>query len=345
MQNSTKIKFAVIGYGHIGKRHCAEIEQNKTCELIAVIDSDENVLSTVKANYTKVKLFSSLEAFFEDGIYADVINICTPNGLHFPQAQDCLLANKHILVEKPLALRKSHCNELVKIANQKEKKIFCVLQNRYSPPAQLLKNLIENQSLGKIGWVEINCYWNRDERYYKPGSWRGTKELDGGPLYTQFSHFVDILYWLFGELDIQNALFDNFNHPKIPHFEDTGTFSFRIKSGGAGVFSYSTMLWDKNMESTITIIGDKGTVKIGGQYMDKIEYFHVENMEKPDLAQSNPPNSYGNYQGSAANHSFVIVNIVRELNGEKSTIAYAEDAAASVEIIEHVYKLRQSIFR
>ncbi len=339
-----KIRFAVIGFGHIGARHAEEIAKNPGAELVAIVDVSSERLKVASDIYPSVKTYSNLEVFLADNIYADVINICTPNGLHFPQAQDVLLADKHVLVEKPLALRKSHCDELINIATQKEKKIFCVLQNRYSPPAQLLKNLVENKSLGNIGWVEINCYWNRDERYYTADSWRGTKELDGGPLYTQFSHFVDILYWLFGGLEIKNALFENFNHPKIPHFEDTGTFSFQIKSGGAGVFSYSTMLWDKNMESTITIIGDKGTVKIGGQYMDKIEYFHVEGMEKPNLAQSNPPNSYGNYQGSAANHSFVIENIVRELNGSPSEIAYAEDAAASVAIIEQVYSLRQSIF-
>lgn len=345
MENQQKIRFAVVGFGHIGARHAEEISKNPDAELVAIADNDSTRLKVASDIYPTIKTYESLEAFLEDNIYADVVNICTPNGLHFPQAQDSLLAGKHILVEKPLALRKSHCEELIRIAQQKEKKIFCVLQNRYSPPAQLLKSLIENKNLGKIGWVEINCYWNRDERYYTPGSWRGTKALDGGPLYTQFSHFVDILYWLFGDLEIKNALFDNFNHPRIPHFEDTGTFSFRINSGGAGVFSYSTMLWDKNMESTITIISDKGTVKIGGQYMDKIEYFHVEGMEKPELTQSNPPNSYGNYQGSAANHSFVIENIVRELNGEKPDIAYAEDAAASVEIIEEVYHLRRSIFR
>ncbi|MGZ5244651.1 MAG: Gfo/Idh/MocA family protein [Bacteroidia bacterium] len=342
MAQQKKIRFAVIGFGHIGARHAEEISSNTFAELVAIADIDPRRLKVASDIYSAVRTYSSLQELLDqESDKVDVVNICTPNGLHFSQAQDLLLANKHILVEKPLALRKSHCNELIKIALKKEKKIFCVLQNRYSPPAQLLKSLVDNQNLGKIGWVEINCFWNRDERYYTPGSWRGTKELDGGPLYTQFSHFVDILYWLFGGLEIQNALFDNFNHPNIPHFEDTGMFSFKIISGGAGIFSYSTMLWDKNMESTITIIGDKGTVKIGGQYMDKIEYFHVEDIDKPDLAQSNPPNSYGNYQGSAANHSFVIENIVRELNGEKSDIAYAEDATASVEIIEQVYDLRK----
>ncbi len=327
MESRKKIRFAVVGFGHIGARHAEEISRNPEAELVAVADINIDALQSAKKLFPQISIYNSIEKLLEDDIEIDVINICTPNGYHISHAKQSLLSGRHVLVEKPLGLHKSDCEELMVLSNEKDKKLFCVLQNRYSPPAQLL-----------------NCYWNRDVRYYTPGSWRGTKHLDGGPLYTQFSHFVDILFWLFGEIDIKNALFDNFNHPDIPHFEDTGMFGFRIKSGGAGVFSYSTMLWDKNMESTITIIGDKGTVKIGGQYMDKIEYFHVENMEKPDLAQSNPPNSYGNYQGSAANHSFVIENVIKNLNGENSTIADAKEATASVEIIEKVYQLRQSIF-
>jgi len=195
--------------------------------------------------------------------------------------------------------------------------------------------------LGKIYWVAINCYWNRDERYYSPGSWRGTKDMDGGPLYTQFSHFIDLLYWNFGPLKDIQARFYNNNHMYLDGMEDTGAFSFDFERGGAGTFAYSTALYDSNLESSIIIVGEHGTVKAGGQYMEKIDYFNVEDMDQPQIEPSLPPNDYGHFKGSAANHAFVIDNIVKALSGEAYQMATVEDAAASVAIIEEVYKLRK----
>lgn len=336
-----KIRFGIIGYGHIGRRHAEEIQKHPDAELCLVVDTDTNVLTKAQDQH-QTAAFPTLQEALDSSIDCDVYNICVPNGLHIPMAEAITARRKHVLVEKPMGLRYTDCERLIQSAAQHGSKVFCVLQNRYSPPAQFLKDLVESSRLGRVFHVAVSCYWNRDERYYTPGSWRGTVALDGGPLFTQFSHFVDLLYWLFGPLGNITGRFANYNHPGQSGLEDTGFFAYDIVSGGSGTFSYSTALWDRNMESSITIIGEKGSVKAGGQYMDKIEYFHAEGMERPQLAPSNPPNQYGQYQGSAANHSYVIDNIVKAMKGEAYNIATAEEAAASVRIIEEVYRLRDS---
>ena len=131
--------------------------------------------------------------------------------------------------------------------------------------------------------VQLNCYWNRDDRYYKPDSWHGKKELDGGTLYTQFSHFIDILYWLFGDIENIQAKVNYLNHNHLTDFEDSGLVSFDFVNGGMGSINYSTSIWNKNLESSMTIIAEKGTVKIGGQYMDKVEVCHVKDYVMPVL--------------------------------------------------------------
>lgn len=336
-----KINFAVTGFGHIGRRHAEEISNHPDAQLSAIIDTDESARHKAVSSFG-IPVFSSLEDFLDSDIaqHTDIISICSPNGYHIPQARQVLQNKFHTLVEKPIGLIYADCIELIQLAEIHHKQVFCVLQNRYSPPSVLLKDLIDNNKLGKIFWVEVNCYWNRDERYYTKGSWRGTAALDGGTLFTQFSHFIDLLYWVFGPLKNIDGYFANFNHPETIAFEDTGAFHFELEKSGAGVFAYSTALWKQNMESTITVIGEKGTVKVGGQYMEKLDYFCVENMEKPELSSANPPNNYGHYTGSANNHSLVIDNVIKALTGRPYQIASIEEAAASVGIIEEVYKIR-----
>lgn len=336
---SDKIKFAVLGFGHIGKRHAEEIIAHVDAELVAIIDEDSEVLRNA-LNIYSVPIFNSIIDFLASGINADIINICTPNGWHIPHAIHAVENDFHVLIEKPAGLRKAECEELLAIAKEKSKHTFCVLQNRYSPPSQLLKQVVENNSLGKILWVEVSCYWNRDERYYKKGNWRGTLDLDGGTLYTQFSHFVDLLYWVFGSIKNINGYMTNGNHQNSIEFEDTGTFNFEFQKEGAGVFNYSTSVYGANMESSFIVLGEKGSLKIGGQYMDKLEFFKVQDMEKPSLPIGAEPNQYGSYQGSANNHSIVMDNVVKALKGKSYEIANLAEAMQSVGMIEDIYKIR-----
>ena len=188
--------------------------------------------------------------------------------------------------------------------------------------------------------MQLNCYWNRDERYYNGKNWKGSADLDGGTLFTQFSHFIDIMYWLFGDITNINAKFSDFTHKKTTAFEDSGMVNFNFINGGLGCINYSTAVWDANLESSITIIGEKGSVKIGGQYMNEVEYCHIENYTMPKLAPVNPANDYGNYKGSAANHHYIIENVVNTLKGRTTVTTNALEGLKVVDIIERIYSLR-----
>ena len=330
-----KIKFAVVGFGHIGKRHAEMIDLNDEAELVAVIDTKSK--SELTAYKYEIPLFNSLEKFIESGIEVDVVNIATPNGFHTEHALQVLEARKNVVIEKPMSLSKADSEKVIYKALHVNRNVFVVMQNRYSPPSQWIKNLVTSGRLGKIFIVELNCYWNRDERYYLPGSWHGKKDLDGGTLFTQFSHFIDIMYWLFGDIENIKAKFKDYAHNTMTEFEDSGFVSFDFVNGGMGALNFSTAVWDKNMGSSMTIIGEFGSVKIGGQYMDKVEYCHIKDYTMPELAPTNPGNDYGAYKGSAQNHNYVIENVIDVLKGRASITTNALEGLKVVEIIERIY--------
>ncbi len=334
-----KIRFAIVGCGHIGKRHADMIDINPESELIALCDMTPR--EELGLEKYKVPYFTSTEELLDSDLDFDVVNICTPNGYHAQQSLMCLDKKKHVVCEKPMALKKFDCEAMINKALQVKREIFIVMQNRYSPPSVWLKNMIDEKRLGDIHMVDVNCYWNRDKRYYKPGLWKGTREFDGGTLYTQFSHFIDIIYWLFGDITDIHGIFSNFTHKELTDFEDSGFVNFRFVNGGIGHISYSTAVWDKNMGSSITITGSKGSVKIGGQYMNKVEYCHVENYKTPTLPEpGNLPYDYGTYKGSIANHHYVIQNVIDSLKGRTTIKTNALEGLKIVEIIERIYDLR-----
>lgn len=338
MNNEAKIKFAVIGCGHIGKRHAEMISRNADSELVALVDvKDKKELGI--DNYP-VPFFQSLEELFASGIEIDVVNIASPNGFHAQQALACLEQKKHVVIEKPLALCKNDSEKVIYKALNVHRHVFAVMQNRYSPPSVWIKELVSSGRLGQIYMVQLNCYWNRDERYYKPESWHGKKDLDGGTLFTQFSHFIDIMYWLFGDIENIQAKFNDFNHKELTDFEDSGFVSFDFVNGGMGSLNYSTSVWNQNMESSLTIVAENGSVKIGGQYMNEVEYCHIKDYEMPVLAPTNPGNDYGAYKGSAANHHYVIENVVEVLKGRAAITTNALEGLKVVEMIERIYKMK-----
>lgn len=333
-----KIKFAVVGCGHIGKRHAEMITRNEDSELVALIDIKEK--STLNIDSYDVPFYKSLESYLETNPDVDVINIATPNGFHANQALKCLEAKKHIVLEKPMALSKIDAEKVIFKALQVHKLVFAVMQNRYSPPSVWLKELLESGKLGKIFMVQINCYWNRDDRYYKPESWHGKGNLDGGTLFTQFSHFIDLMYWYFGDINNIQAKFADFNHEKLTDFEDSGFVSFDFINGGMGSLNYSTSVWDKNLESSITVIAENGSLKVGGQYMNEVEYCHIKDYEMPTLAPTNPGNDYGAYKGSAANHHYIIENVVEVLKKGSAITTNVLEGMKVVDIIERIYQFK-----
>lgn len=332
-----KIKFAVAGCGHIGKRHAKMISANQEAELVALIDTKDREQLGLE-DFT-APFFPSLDSFLSSGIDANVISIATPNGLHYEQAMQGLQQDKHILVEKPIALQQKQAAEIVRFAKEKNKHVFTVMQNRYSPPATWIKSVVEQNKLGKIYMVQVNCFWNRDARYYeeKGKTWRGTKELDGGSLFTQFSHFIDILYWLFGDIENIQSKFNNFNHAELTEFEDSGVVTFDFINGGTGCLNFSTSVWKSNLESELTIIAENGSVKIGGQYMNDIQNCTIKDYKLPQIKVTSVCNDYGPYKGSAANHQYVIENVVNFMKGRKYNLPLPEESVAVIGMIERMY--------
>lgn len=333
-----KIKFAVVGIGHIGKRHAEMIAREETAELVAVCDIRQS--SDCGSDSLQVPHFTNIKDLLNSSIDIDVVNICTPNGLHSEQAIMSLEAGKHVVVEKPMGLTKEDCEKVIYTALKANRQVFCVMQNRYSPPSVWIKEIMDKKRLGEIYLVQLNCYWNRDGRYYKKGGWKGTHDLDGGTLFTQFSHFIDIMYWLFGDITDIQAKFADFNHANYTDFEDSGFVSFRFINGGMGCLNYSTSISDQNLESSMTIIGQNGSVKIGGQYMNEVEVCNIRDYTMPQLAPTNPGNDYGPYKGSAANHNYVIQNVIDTLTGKASATTNALEGLKTVEIIEKIYDKR-----
>jgi predicted dehydrogenase len=343
MTTQQRIKFAVIGQGHIGKRHAEMIRRNSNAELIALCD----ILPENRIHLTDLKepFHTTVDELLNAHPEIEVVNICTPNGLHAPHALKALYADKHVVIEKPMALSRRDCEQIIHTALDRNRKVFCVMQNRYSPPSVWLKELVEKKIIGDVFLVQLNCYWNRDERYYqssgKFGSWKGMQELDGGTLFTQFSHWIDLLYWLFGDITDIQARFSDFTHRALTDFEDSGFVNFRFINGGIGSINYSTAVWDANLESSITVIGSNGSVKVGGQYMDKVEYCHIHKYNMPELAPTSPANDYGSYKGSANNHHFVIQNVIDTLLGKTSISTNALEGLKVVDMIERIYALRK----
>jgi len=335
-------RFAICGVGHIGRRHAALVARHAGARLVALIDERAALGPELAAEFGGVPFFTSLAEFLAAGPQADVLTVATPNGLHAAQAIAGLRHGLHVVVEKPLALRTADAAAIVRTARECNRLVFGVMQNRYSPPAAWLKQVVEEGRLGRIFLVQLTCFWNRDARYYQPGSWRGTQALDGGTLFTQFSHFIDLLYWVFGDVTALAGRFQDFTHQRLTEFEDSGLVTFDLVRGGSGTLAYSTAVWDCNLESSLTVVAERGSLQIGGQYLDKVAYCHIEGYTMPPLPATSPANSYGAYQGSAANHVQVIDNVLDALQQGGPVTTNAEEGLKVVEIIERIYQLRDA---
>lgn len=334
------IKFSIIGCGHIGTRHAQRILENPNAKLIGVFDIDAEKAESLAASCS-VNSYTDLNTFLNADV--DVICVCTPSGLHKEHAIMCLNAGRNVLVEKPMALSSFDCKEMLNSAKQNEKELFVVKQNRYNPPVQKMKEAIQSGVLGNVLQVSVNCFWNRNEEYYKQSEWKGTRQLDGGVLFNQFSHFIDIMYYFFGAIVNPVGKISNLMHQGITEFEDSGSFVFEFENGGFGSLNFTTNSHNKNMEGSITIFAEKGTVKIGGKYLNAIEYFNASEFTIEDLPVSAPANDYGFYEGSMSNHDKVIENVINTLNGTEQIMTTASDGLAVVNTIEQLYNSAKTI--
>jgi UDP-N-acetyl-2-amino-2-deoxyglucuronate dehydrogenase len=329
-----KIKFGLVGCGRIAQRHAEHIANNG--ELVAVCDIEFEKAQKLGNQYNanSYKNIADLLKYEND---IDVVTICSPNGLHATHSIQALNAGFHVLCEKPMAINVHDCGEMLKAAERNNRRLFAIKQNRFNPPVSAVKEAIDQGIFGRIYSVQLSCFWNRNFDYYSD-SWKGTLELDGGTLYTQFSHFVDLLYWMIGDVRKAYALMGNFAHEGVIEFEDTGVVAFEFYNGALGTFNYTVNSFRKNMEGSLTIFAEKGTVKIGGQYLNELEYQNIENFEFKDLPQGNTANNYGKYQGSMSNHDKIYENLVDVLNNGSSISTSSFEGMKTVEIIDKIYQ-------
>tara|TARA_B100000530_G_scaffold329597_1_gene271799 strand:- start:369 stop:1409 length:1041 start_codon:yes stop_codon:yes gene_type:complete len=339
-----QLNIAIVGFGFIGRRHASMINNNSFFSLKAIIDiKDKNELNL--EGFEQVPFYKSIDNMVSNQTnQIDLIVIATPNGLHEQNALDSIKYGMDVLIEKPISISSKGTNKIIDLSKKYSKKVFCVMQNRYSPPAKWMKEITSRNILGDIYFVQINCFWNRDKRYYKDrlkngglATWHGSKELDGGTLFTQFSHFIDLMYWFFGDIKNVKSIIKDFNHNKMTEFEDSGFINFEFSNGGIGQFNFTTSCYEKNLESSITVIAKNGSVKIGGQYMNEVVNCNIKNYVMPKLEPSNPPNDYGSYKGSAANHSLIYDNIKNYYMNDEKMITNVNEQLGVIKIIEKFY--------
>lgn len=333
-----RLKFALIGCGRIANRHAEHITQKG--KLVSVCDIKQEQAEKFALRFG-AKAFFNVSDMLKNSPEIEVVSICTPNGNHAAHTIESLNAGKHVLCEKPMALSTYDCGEMIKTAEKNNRRLFIVKQNRFNPPVAKLKEIIDLGKLGKVHSVQLNCFWNRNNEYYV-NSWKGTKELDGGTLFTQFSHFIDLLYWLIGDIEKVSAFTNNFNHKGIIEFEDAGVVILKFTNGAIGSINYTVNAFAKNMEGSITVFGEKGTVKVGGQYLNELEYHSIENLTISNLPEGNGPNNYGSYVGSMSNHGEVYENLIGVLKRGASISTNMFEGLKTVEIIEKIYKASES---
>lgn len=331
---TNRLNFCIVGCGRIAQRHAEQI--SKLARLVAVCDIDFEKTYDFSNRYN-VTAYKDIDSMLQSEKDIDVVSICSPNGLHAEHSIKALNAGFHVLCEKPLGINIHECGEMINAAERNNRRLFAIKQNRFNPPVSALKKIIDEGRLGNIYSVQLSCFWNRNREYYR-NSWKGTKALDGGTLYTQFSHFIDLLYWLIGDVVDVKSYVANFAHKDVIEFEDTGVVILKFYNGAIGTINYTVNSFEKNMEGSLTIFAQKGTVKIGGQYLNELEYQNIDGYKIENLPEGNKPNNYGNYIGSMSNHDKVYENLIEVLLRNKSINTNAYEALKTVEIINKIYE-------
>ena len=329
-------KIALVGCGRISKNHFQAIGEEKKLELVAVCDIDKNKAEAA-GKEQKVPFFTDLEKMLDE-VKMDLISICTPSGIH---PQNGILAagyGVHVVTEKPMATRLDDADALIKACDNNKVHLFVIKQNRLNATMQLLKSAIDKGRFGKLYQAIVNVFWQRPQEYYDQSKWRGTWEFDGGAFMNQASHYVDALEWLIGEPDSVMAMTTTMAR-KI-ETEDMGAAVVRFRNGVIATINVSMLTYPKNYEGSITILGEKGTVKIGGIAVNKIEKWEFEEYDDDDKIvvenNYNPPNIYG------FGHLGYFQNVVQVLEGIKEPDTDGRGGRKSLELNLAIYKSSQS---
>ncbi|MBE8597228.1 Gfo/Idh/MocA family protein [Xenorhabdus sp. BG5] len=326
-----KIKFALVGCGRISKNHFNSLEVHKNnAELVAVCDTDPVALNAATEKMG-AKGFDNLHNML-DNISADIIILTTPSGLHPEQAIACLEKGFHVITEKPMATRFSDGEEMVKAADKAGKRLFVVKQNRLNATLQLLKRAVEEKRFGQINMVHLNVFWTRPQDYYDQAAWRGTWEFDGGAFMNQASHYIDLLEWLIGPVrDIQAMMS---THLDI-EAEDTGVLNIRWRNGALGSVAVTMCTYPKNLEGSITILGEKGSVRVGGLAVNEIQEWNFADEKDYDQQIKN-----ANYETTSVygfGHPLYYKNVIDVMRGEAEPITDGREGLKSLELLIAAY--------
>jgi predicted dehydrogenase len=330
------VKFAVIGCGAIGARHLAVVAAEPTASIGALCDSDVVRCRHFSQAYGGVPYFRNYEDLLRESD-ATVCNICTPHALHAPMSIAAARAGKHVLVEKPMALSSRDAQCMIAAARRHHVRLMVVKQNRYNAPVEATKAAIEKGALGPILMVQCTVLWHRPDRYYSESDWRGRADLDGGALWTQVSHFIDLMIWWCGDVVDATARLALRTHDV--EIEDCGTAQLRFSGGALGTIFWTTCAPSHNVEGSITLVGREGLVKIGGRYLNTIEHWDVGNIPAPASADSpDIANVYGSYQGTSSNHHRVIADVTRDLLNGTAAVVDGCEGLRTVRAIEMMYR-------
>ena len=324
------LNFALVGCGKIAPRHAIEaVKYGSLKDVCDLLPSRAHAL----ADQYGATPYYNLDSMLENEKQLDILIICTPNGYHTSQCIRGLNHGLNVLCEKPLCILKAEGNIILHHARNTGKRAFVVKSTRYNPILCALKKELDQHSWGKIFSFQLNCFWNRPASYYE--NWRGT-ELDGGTLYTQFSHYIDALLWLLGDIANCTGYRKNIAHKDSMLFEDTGIASLEMKNGVIGGLNWSVNSYQKNMEISFTLLAEKGSIRIGGEYLNKIDY---QLTDSKITAQEilNAANDYGFYKGSMSNHDKVYENLMKALADPSYPFTDAEEGLRTVEAIEMIY--------
>jgi predicted dehydrogenase len=312
------VAVAVTGLGRIGRKHIELIGQSPELRLLATCDPFNEGISGVPHYRDQASMFAEFPEL-------ELIIIASPNGLHVEHSLEAIHAKKNIVIEKPVALHKEEVNAIGRLAAEAGTMVFPVMQNRHSPAARWLKEVCDRNLPGEIYRVEVHCAWNRNSDYFNMSHWRGDANLDGGPLYTLFSHFIDTTYLLFGKWKHEHVTFRNFRHRQLP-FEDSGILLGQFESGAEFLMSYSCASEGKNAWSEIRILAQNCTIKAEGQYLEKISCIGESVTNVCPLP--NEPNN------ADQNHRKVLSDAAFSIRSGQFRGIPIEEAADVVELIE-----------
>ncbi|HEX5005457.1 MAG TPA: Gfo/Idh/MocA family oxidoreductase [Gemmatimonadales bacterium] len=327
-----KIRFALVGCGRIADKHIEAVARHSSnAEIVAVCDTDPAALARAEAT-TGAPGFRTLTDLLA-GSSADAIILATPSGLHAPQAIEAAQAGRHVVTEKPMATRWSDGQAMVQACDQAGVRLFVVKQNRRNATIQLLKRAIEKERFGQVYMVNVNVFWNRPQEYYDSARWRGTWEFDGGAFMNQASHYVDLLDWLVGPVECVQA----FTATLARHIEveDTGVANVRWRAGALGSINVTMLTYPKNLEGSITIIGEKGTVRVGGVAVNQIEHWAFADSDPDDALAADA--SYQTTSVYGYGHPSYYENVVETLRGTAQADTDGREGLRSLELLIALY--------